>query len=1494
MVNKVGTQVNTSTGARYEEGYFALMHRLADFWKSLRDRPTVRELQGAVGVGSPATVQAWLGGEHFPKQLDQLLRLVDAIRAAARARGIDVQGLGDLLDEDRWRGAYRKHAQRLAAGSGAAVGAALGRDALSRDSGPPGRADYQAMARLRAALPAPYPPNEFVARPDVQQRVLDALLQPPPPGRGRVIALAGMSGAGKTVLAEAIVLDEQVRDRFAGGVLWLELNRDLPSTFWRDQMLGMLGEEIPVDTRLASALLRTRLNGARCLIVLNDASAVEQIEPVNVVGPDSALLVTAQNEALLAGMEICRVAPCEPGTSLELLAKYSGQELVAPPPEAREVLESCGGLALALAICGAMVRDDHQWSDVADLLHRAAFDQLEITFAGYIEKPSLLAALQVGVSSLTADDQKYYDALAVFARRGPVPVRAASVLWGLDLSETRRKIVYFARRSVLTYQADVGVFRLHDLLSRYVVSRAGNGLPAMHRQLADAYLESWGGIGSGLSNTGPGDDYGMMHLAHHLDMAGRDDLLHQVLAAERPTSSGTTENTWFAVHDRAGRTTQYLADLDLAWRRAEDATDRSAAAEERARNRALEMRYALAKSSVTGIAANVPPPLMAALVQHGLRSFTDARMYSATLPTPSARASALAALARLPDEFGIDRDLLLAEARTAADAVEEADHRAWALARLIPCAPDADRPGLFEAVMQAADEAQFKSDRAWILVRLAPHVPGLVRGRLADIGAGIHVTEMVEALLLVAPHIPEVRDDLPAAARRLHGLAGNQVSLVKAACLVPEPERARLITGAQESIAGMSERPAHVRSGPGVSGLVETLLDIQGHGGLKADLLIALLPLVSEAERPTLVAAAIPAVREAGPEIDPETLAAVLPHIPDAERDLLVDEVLGPDPYVSTRCAIAPYLSPQLLALAVDHALALASESLRTRAFQALAPWMPPTLLHHAWRSLSTSGLDTPEDRGHALVRLVDRIPSGQQAAALAMVATVRDPEMRAALLFSVAPFVAPPLIQATCDVIPPEAEPRYRALILTQLAMRCGGAQRARLLARAVEAALSSSDPQAPLRELPNIAADPWQLWNVLLLQEALGGETGEVDFGDLARRLPPGTLDRAVHDVREVTDQCYRSCALARLATCASGALRGKLLKEALDAACASHDHSDGTRCDISASLAEAVRCVPEHEREELPADYLKQMADRNRANAAKPLEDGFGTDEDAEIRQLICVLTYLPEGKRKRTAGQAMRELRHHRHERDQVVSLVALAPFLTADHSEELVRLAEAFPESADRVDPLVAVARYAPERERPAILATALAAKGTYARLWPSHAPIMVAPYFPELRRLRVFQDALGRIAAMDEGEAQAEEIATLAPHLPAKLLGETVKIVGMIRVPKARADARRSLAKAVNCADPENWRFWRSALADAVAVDRSTVLSLAVDACLAAGGDESGGETEPTATHLAEAILATLRWWPGGSQSHKTGMEILGERVAERMVFKATKRTIVL
>ena len=1361
---------------------------------------------------------------------------------------------------------------------------------------PGGRA---AMGRLPDMLPAPYPPNEFVARPDVFPAVLGRLLDAPPM-RGRVIAITGMSGAGKSVLAQALAWNGEVRERFGGGVLWLHMERDSPLGFWRDRILEVLDGEVPQDPVDASALLQSRFSGKRCLIVLDNATTAEQVQSVNVLGPDSALLVTTHNEELLEGVEGFPVGPCLEDTSLELLEKYVGPELVVSP-EVRRVLEHCGGLPVALAICGAMARGRrHEWAEIADLLDRAAFDRLRMPLAGG-ESRHLRTILEVGVGSLPAGDQDLYKMLAVFADRGPVPVSAAGMLWELNTRVAREKIADFAGRSLLTYQRAGGVFWLHDLMAWYLASLADDGLASLHQQLFGTYLDAWGGIAEGLPEAAPGDGYGISNLAHHLDGAGQAVLLHRVLAAERPGLSGAMENTWFAVHYEAGPGTGYLNDLDLARRLAEQATDQSETAAERARNRALEMQYALARSPATGIASRIPPPLLAVLVRDGIWPLADARVYAEGLPALPARAAALAALARLP---GIGCGLL-ADAREAAGKLTDAGSRAWALARLIPCEAEQDRDALFDAVMQAVtditDGHRQAEARAWILIRLAPHVPRRVRQHYADIESEVH---WLGGLLLAAPHIPELGQQLSAAAHRLGRQDRQPADILRVIPFAPPQDKALLVADAHHALLEMLNPPvrrkprkrrkwrrekkehtnALLSAESGIALLKETVLGMREDSEAQAELLVALLPLVDGPQQ-EVVAAAGKAIRQAGRRIDHHQLGWLIRGLPEADRGPVVDDLIRPDPGLWPMCAVARYLPPDLRRLAVDQACALTDDFRRNQAFESLAPWLSPELARRALRAFSQFSLDAPEDRGDALARLASRIPQAGQADVVAAIATVQDADLRTSLLATVAAHTPAALTSQLLAALPPEANPDYRAVVLMMLAGANEGAERAALHEEAVDAACTSTSRELGLRELPRLATSPNQLANVLTLRNLLERTLGKATVSDpshLAERLPPGALDETVSIAREMDDECHRAHALAGLAACTSGVLQADLLKEALDAACAPHQHRySRTSCGTYSSLAEAVRHVPEHQRHELPASYLDQVqptaTPRTRRGRRATEDHRNPPDEDQRIRQLTCILMYLPEGSRKETAALAASELRHPWAERPQVSSLIALAPFLAADHAEEVAALIDALPEDADKVGPLAVLAHHTAEPARKPLLERAIDAARSDAG--PSASLGKLIPLLEEPQRTALLRETLNRLHAVGDGEAVAREIATLAPLLPAQLLAEAAGTAGKITDPKARADARRALASAGDTADPAHWQLWRAALADAAASDRAAVLSAAVDACLHVGGDVTDGETEPTAAHLADAILTAFRWWPGRSQARKTGWEVAVDKM---------------
>ena len=106
----------SESGAAVEsEGeFFVLLAALHDFKVgTLSGDPSDRALGRAAGV-SPTTIGNWLGGTQFPQDVSKILAVVRAVAARAAARGIARQdsGIAALLDEERWREAYREEAKR--------------------------------------------------------------------------------------------------------------------------------------------------------------------------------------------------------------------------------------------------------------------------------------------------------------------------------------------------------------------------------------------------------------------------------------------------------------------------------------------------------------------------------------------------------------------------------------------------------------------------------------------------------------------------------------------------------------------------------------------------------------------------------------------------------------------------------------------------------------------------------------------------------------------------------------------------------------------------------------------------------------------------------------------------------------------------------------------------------------------------------------------------------------------------------------------------------------------------------------------------------------------------------------------------------------------------------------------------------------------------------------------------------------------------------------
>ncbi len=213
---------------------------------------------------------------------------------------------------------------------------------------------------------------------------------------------------------------------------------------------------------------------------------------------------------------------------------------------------------------------------------------------------------------------------------------------------------------------------------------------AAHDAVATYYLSAWGGLDAGLpalfDTASPGglDDYGLRHLAEHLERAGRIDDLHHLLRLERrvggvETASARVENAWFAARERVGQIEGYMTDLARAARPARCADRPDIKPARDGRRIGAGIRYTLMSTSLNSMAQRIPPALIASLVKKGVWLPLQGLAYARVLP-PATRVYALIEFDCYPEH--LDSWMVRREALDAARAIGDDDARACALAFL--------------------------------------------------------------------------------------------------------------------------------------------------------------------------------------------------------------------------------------------------------------------------------------------------------------------------------------------------------------------------------------------------------------------------------------------------------------------------------------------------------------------------------------------------------------------------------------------------------------------------------------------------------------------------------------------------------------------------------------------------------------------------------------------------------------------------------------------
>lgn len=337
----------------------------------------------------------------------------------------------------------------------------------------------------------------------------------------RLIAIVGMSGSGKSVVASQVAHDSEILELFDGQVLWADVGKS-PSveTILRTLLIRTdpSNSYETLSKESLRELLRTRLAGKRALLILDNVWEGADVEALSVLGSDGVTLITTQISSIRADLDatLIPIDLLPESTALQLLRSRAGVPDGAElPEEAQKIVDRCGGLPLALAIVGAMIRHNaraNRWTTVLDKLQHGHLDQIRLPANRRLDE-----AISASLDELEPNDRNDYHLLCVFAGLSRFREAALETLWHHRAhgdSGAADLIDELVDRHLLT-RVDDRHLALHDLLQSYVKGRTPDEARA-HAHLLDGYLSrhgSWGAVRD--------DGYMPGAIAKHHALAGR-------------------------------------------------------------------------------------------------------------------------------------------------------------------------------------------------------------------------------------------------------------------------------------------------------------------------------------------------------------------------------------------------------------------------------------------------------------------------------------------------------------------------------------------------------------------------------------------------------------------------------------------------------------------------------------------------------------------------------------------------------------------------------------------------------------------------------------------------------------------------------------------------------------------------------------------------------------------------------------------------------------
>ena len=312
-------------------------------------------------------------------------------------------------------------------------------------------------------------------------------------GAAPVAVVTGMGGVGKTALAVRWAWRQ--RKRYPDGQLYADLRGHAASGPARPLQvlagfLAALGEpadRIPEDEGQAAALLRTRLEGRRILLLLDNALDAQQVRPLLPAAPGSAAIVTARDRmtGLIArdGAGAVVVRPLPDTEAAALLVTSMGERGDDETPAVvAELAGLCACLPLALRIAAANLaaRPGYHLADYVAAL--AAGDRLTGLAVPDDEQAAVRSAFELSCDTLKPELRRLFR-LAGLAPGPDLTGPAVAALAGIATGHAESLLDRLVARNLIDEYAHRR-YRLHDLLRLYAAELAGTEESAADQEAA--------------------------------------------------------------------------------------------------------------------------------------------------------------------------------------------------------------------------------------------------------------------------------------------------------------------------------------------------------------------------------------------------------------------------------------------------------------------------------------------------------------------------------------------------------------------------------------------------------------------------------------------------------------------------------------------------------------------------------------------------------------------------------------------------------------------------------------------------------------------------------------------------------------------------------------------------------------------------------------------------------------------------------------------------